>query len=223
MDVSVDTNVFIHLYESGYKEILFSSFDSIYAYEYIIEVELKNVDPITYQKVIDDINDGKIELITKEKLLEKGINDFFLKKYREYEILFAGDAGEAYAIAMAGVLGCEAFVSNDIKSGGPHETLLKEFIEDILPFAYYELLHLKFLIGEISCMEFKDIFDKIAKTMSNPMKFESKIKAVLRRFSPKYATDRDLEWIRDFCYNHNVNLKAKVLEIKDFMDSQDNH
>lgn len=220
MDVSVDTNVFIHLYKSGYEEILFSLFDNIYVYEYIIESELKNVNHVIYQKVIGDINNGKIELITKAKLVEKGINDFFLKKYREYEILFAGDAGEAYAIAMAEVLGCEAFVSNDVKEGGPHETLLKELIEDILPFAYYELLHLKFLIGEISCAEFNDIFDKIAKTMSNPMKFENKIKSVLRRFNPRYATTRDDDWIKDFCYKHNINLKSKVLEIKKFIDEK---
>lgn len=40
MDVSVDTNILIHLYNAYSKDLLLSSFDKVYAYEYIIDTEL---------------------------------------------------------------------------------------------------------------------------------------------------------------------------------------
>ena len=48
MDVSVDTNVLIHLYKAKSKKLLFSSFDKVYAYEYIIDTELSNNDKNGY-------------------------------------------------------------------------------------------------------------------------------------------------------------------------------
>ena len=48
MDVSVDTNVLIHLYKDKTKKLLFSSFDKVYAYEYIIDTELSNNDKNGY-------------------------------------------------------------------------------------------------------------------------------------------------------------------------------
>ena len=48
MNVSVDTNVLIHLYKAQSKELLFSSFDKVYAYEYIIDTELSNNDKNGY-------------------------------------------------------------------------------------------------------------------------------------------------------------------------------
>ena len=44
MNFSVDINVLIHLYKTQSKELLFSSFDKVYAYEYIIDAELSNND-----------------------------------------------------------------------------------------------------------------------------------------------------------------------------------
>ncbi len=48
MDVSVDTNVLTHLYKAKSKKLLFSSFDKVYAYEYIIDTELSNNDKNGY-------------------------------------------------------------------------------------------------------------------------------------------------------------------------------
>ena len=42
MKATLDTNVIIHLYDAGLEEVLHSSFDKIYVYEYIIETELMN-------------------------------------------------------------------------------------------------------------------------------------------------------------------------------------
>lgn len=79
-----------------------------------------------------------------------GIKGLFDEHYRDYKTLFAGDRGEAYAVALAIVFGIEAFDSDDTKYGGPHETLLKELIDDVIPFTLYKLLLLKYLKSEIS-------------------------------------------------------------------------
>ena len=54
--VSVDTNVFIHLYKSDSKALLFDSFEKIYAHEYIIETELKKNDIKVYKNIKNDTN-----------------------------------------------------------------------------------------------------------------------------------------------------------------------
>jgi len=176
MDVSVDTNILIHLYNAYSKDLLLSSFEKVYAYDYVIETELKGNDRKVYAEVEEDIKNGKILKVTNSNLIEMGIRELFEEHYREYGILFAGDRGEAYAVALASVIGIEAFVSDDTKHGGPHETLVKEFIDGVVPFTFYELLFLKYLKAEIDCEDFKAEFDKISGTMSRPMSFKSRIK-----------------------------------------------
>jgi hypothetical protein len=51
MKASLDTDVVIHLYRSGKKELL-SMFDSLYIHEYLAEKELKRVSRITYDEVM---------------------------------------------------------------------------------------------------------------------------------------------------------------------------
>lgn len=155
MDASVDTNVLIHRYSTGYKELLLSSFDVVYAHRYIIEKELADNSPEVYTQVKDDIADDKIIVLGNSNLADKGIDGLFEESYRDYRTLFGGDRGEAYAVALASVLGIGACVTDDIKWGGPHETLLKELIDGIIPFAYYELLFFKFLAGELNCGDLK--------------------------------------------------------------------
>lgn len=55
MDVSVDTNILIHLYNAYSKELLLSSFDKVYAYEYIIDAELIGNSKEVYIQVEEDI------------------------------------------------------------------------------------------------------------------------------------------------------------------------
>ena len=42
MDVSLDTDITIHLYNAGKEELLYKYFDKCYMHEFIIERELKN-------------------------------------------------------------------------------------------------------------------------------------------------------------------------------------
>jgi uncharacterized protein YtpQ (UPF0354 family) len=139
MDVSVDTNILIHLYNAYSKDLLLSSFDKVYAYEYIIDTELFGNDKRVHAQVENDINEGTIIKITNSDLIDKGIKGLFDEHYLNSRILFAGDRGESYAVALASVIGIEAFVSDDIKDGGPHETLVKQLIDDVVPFTFYEL------------------------------------------------------------------------------------
>ncbi len=213
MDVSVDTNILIHLYNSYSKDLLLSSFDNIYVYDYIINSELYCNSQKIYTEVEEDIKAGNITEITNLDLIDMGIKEMFDEQYRDFKILFAGDRGEAYAVALASVLGIEAFISDDTKEGGPHETLVRELIDDIVPFTYYELLFLKFLKTEITCDEFKEKFDKISLNMSKPMDFKSRINRVLRRYHRDHSTDRDYYWLQNFCDEHRVELHLRLAEL----------
>jgi hypothetical protein len=219
MDVSVDTNILIHLYNAYSKDLLLSSFDKVYAYEYIIDTELSGNDKDVHAQVEEDIKEGKIIKVTSGDLVDKGIKELFDEHYRDFKILFAGDRGEAYAIALASVIGIEAFVSDDTKDGGPHETLVKELIDDVVPFTYYELLFLKYLKGELDCSGFKEEFEKVASTMSHPMSFTSRIKKVLFRYHEKYSSDRDYEWLDEYCYEHGIDLGSRIKELGAFLRS----
>lgn len=217
MDVSVDTNILIHLYNAYSKELLLSSFDKVYAYEYIIDAELIGNSKEVYIQVEEDIKEGRIIKVTNANLVDKGIKELFDEYYRDFKILFAGDRGEAYAVALASVIGIEAFVSDDIKEGGPHETLVKELIEDVVPFTFYELLFLKYLNSEINCDEFKIEFDKISETMSKPMEFKSRINRILRRYHKDKSSDRDYYWLKNFCDEHNVDLRSRIVNLVEFV------
>lgn len=217
MDVSVDTNILIHLYNAYSKDLLLSSFDRVYAYEYIIDTELRGNDSDVFAQVEEDVKGGRIIKITNGELVDKGIKELFDEHYRDFKILFADDRGEAYAVALASVIGIEAFVSDDTKDGGPHETLVKELIDDVVPFTFYELLFLKYLKSEINCEEFKTEFDKISATMSNPMEFKSRINRVLRRYHKDRSSDRDYYWLQDFCEEHSVDLRSRLVELVTFV------
>lgn len=221
MDVSVDTNILIHLYNAYSRDLLLASFEKVYAYEYIVDIELKANDRKVHIQVEEDIKKGKIIKITSGNLVDKGIKELFDEYYRDYRILFAGDRGEAYAIALACVIGIEAFVSDDTKDGGPHETLVKELIDEVVPFTFYELLFLKYLKGELDCLSFKNEFDKIANIMSHPMSFTSRIKKVLFRYNEKFSTDRDYEWLNKFCNEHDIERSLKIKELGSFLRSYD--
>lgn len=55
ISVSVDTNVFIHLYKSYSENLLFDIFNDIYVHEYIVENELKKNALDVYEKVKEEI------------------------------------------------------------------------------------------------------------------------------------------------------------------------
>lgn len=215
--VSVDTNVFIHLYKSGYEGLLFDFFQEVCVHEYIIETELKRNDIDTYNKVKQEIQNERSLLYTNKDIVNKGLINIFSEHFEDYKILFAGDLGEAYAVALSSALGIPSFVSNDVKDGGPHETLVKEFIEDVIPFAFYELLFLQYLKGDIDTKKLKESFECISKTMKKPMNFKNRIKESIRRFVSD--SERDKKILKEYSTMYNFNVKQKIIELRDFINS----
>lgn len=78
MKASLDTNVIIHLYRAGWKQILFRQFrDSVYVYDQIRRVELENHGQDVLKELDGDIALGKIQLITDEQLRNLGVLKLF--------------------------------------------------------------------------------------------------------------------------------------------------
>ena len=218
MDASIDTDIVIHLYRSGKKELLFSSFDHLYMFEYLKDVELQSKAPDIYTEFCEDVSANNIIIISDSELMELGIKALFDTYKLENDCLF--DSGELHAIALAKAMGIFAFISDDTKSQGPHETLVKEIIEDVMPFSFYELLLLRYLSSELTVDQLYQEFEEVtsASMAERPMNFRSKILATIRRFSEKFGTKRDLEWMKQYCSARNIDFKKKVRELRPFLD-----
>lgn len=217
MDASIDTDIVIHLYGSSREELFFHFFDQLYMHAYLYEQELKFKAATIYQKVTADVEKKRIKIISGKDLTALGVQGLFERYKREYEYLF--DSGELYAVAMAKAMGTEVILSNDTKDFGPHETLVKELIEDIMPFAFYELLFLKYLSSEINLEEMHWEFDSVTtQTMSRyPMKFRTKMMMTARRFSQSHGTERDYHWMKQYCQDKDINYKSKMRELKKYL------
>ena len=221
MNASLDTDIIIHLYKSGKKELLFEFFDDLYIHEFLLENEVRTNSEQVYIELLEDIKAKSIQVITTNDLINMGIKNLFEDYVKEYACLF--DRGELRAIALAKLLGIAAFVSDDTKSGGPHQLLVNEYIEDIIPFAFYELLFLKYLQSELTAKQYYDSFKQVTDTSMSerPMNFNSKVKETVRRFT-KGGSERDLKWRDNFCNKQNINLKQRMQELKQFLQTLSN-
>ena len=68
MNASLDTDIFIHLDNAGKKDIIYSFFSGLYIYEYLLENEMKAKAFSAYQNFCQDLNCGRLYLITNEYL-----------------------------------------------------------------------------------------------------------------------------------------------------------
>lgn len=217
MDASLDTDIVIHLYKSDKRDLLFSYCDKLYMHEYLLNKELKNKSAPVYREFLEDVENELITIIYNSDLIKMGIKGLFEGYLQDYNYLF--DMGEIHAIALAKAMGIVTFLSDDTKEDGPHETLVKELIEDVIPFSFYELLFLKYLE---SSMTPEDLFEEFEDVNSNsmsqhPMNFRSKMLFTVRRFSKRHGTERDKQWIENFCSSKGVNYKSKMMELRDFL------
>ncbi len=217
MNASLDTDVVIHLYGSDKEGLIFHFFDQLYMHEYLYEQELKKKSLVDYQKVAADVESGRIVIVSNKDLINMGIQGLFQRYKREYDDLF--DSGELYAVSLAKAMGLVAFVSDDTKEFGPHETLVKEFIEDVMPFAFYELLFLKFLSSEMELEEMHREFECVTtQTMHQyPMKFTSRMKKTVMRFSQKYGSARDFDWVSRYCQQQQIDYRDKMRRLKEYL------
>jgi len=75
---SLDTNVMIHLYRANQEHILFDFFkDGLFIFEQIRNTELVNHGLDVIEKIDYDIEAGKIEIYTRQKLMEQGVLRIF--------------------------------------------------------------------------------------------------------------------------------------------------
>lgn len=209
MDVSLDTDITIHLFIAGKEELLYKYFDNLYMHEFILEREIKNKSKDVYERIKKEQSIGKITVVTQQYLIDLGMKNTFENQLYEIKTLF--DFGEANAVALAETLGIAALVTDDTKDFGPHETLLKELIQDVIPFAFYELLYLEYLQSDDAFDEFLRNYNKINNMAypDYPMRFVSRIKRVVHRFG-RYGTDRDQKWMCNFCKNNFINYSEKM-------------
>lgn len=215
MDVSLDTDIVIHLYKARMKELLFYYFDRLYIYEYLLEKEMKKKSMDVYNEFHKDIDDGKIIVVNNSYLVNIGMQKTFEEKLYDFKNLF--DFGEANAIALAASLGIAALVTDDTKQYGPHESLVKELVEDVIPFAFYELLFLNYIESKIDLNQLKEIYELINITsFEKPMGFSGRISRVARRFS-KHGTERDILWMKNFCKTKKIDYGIKMRLLRDFL------
>ena len=221
MNASLDTDIVIHLYGSGKEGLIFDFFDQLYMHAYLYEQELKIKSAPVFQKVSADVESGRIEIVSSKDLFDMGIQGLFERYKREYEYLF--DSGELYAVSMAKAMGLVAFVSDDINEYGPHETLVRGLIEDVMPFAFYELLFLKYLSSDINLEELHQEFDAVTSQTMNryPMKFRTKMAMTARRFSQRHGTERDYNWVRQYCQRQNIDYRDKMRGLKEYLSFLD--
>jgi len=111
MNASLDTDIVIHLYLSGKRDLLFSIFEKVYMHEYLCEKELRRKSLTVYNSFTSDVDEGLVEIVKNENLAEMGIYGLFEGYKRDYEYLF--DMGELYAVSLAKALGLFAFLSDD--------------------------------------------------------------------------------------------------------------
>jgi predicted nucleic acid-binding protein len=222
MKATLDTNVIIHLYDAGLEEVLHSSFDKIYVYEYIIETELMNHGSVeTKNAVRQDIADGKIVVIKKKDLLEIGMGSVFEDHVRENRTIYEpGDLGEIYAIALAKTLGLMILVTDDIKEYGPHYSLMHDVYAEVIPIAFYELFFFNFLEGKITASEFISYFEKVNSLLNISMSLEKCVYKFDTRFWYDPISDREKHWFSDWCSEIGVNYEKKYDELWDAMEEQ---
>jgi len=219
MDASLDTDIVIHLYKSNKRDLLFSFCDELYMHEYLLENELKRKSYSVHEQFMIDVKKGNINIITNSDLIDIGVKRLFETYLEQNNLLF--DTGELYAVALAKTIGIAAFLSDDTKDFGPHDTLVRGLIRDVIPFAFYELLFLKYIETDQAPEDLYNEFEEItlSSMQAHPMNFRSRMLTTVRRFSNKYGTKRDVKWINEFCNNRNVNYKDKVSELRRLLET----
>ena len=216
MKASLDTNVIIHLYRAGKQNVIFDFFqDGVYIDEFIYNVELNNHGSDILEEVNKDIELGKIVLATEKWLRELGVWLLY-KNYREEErqLYPLSDFGEVCAISLARTLGTVEVVTDDIKPGGPHSFLMRIPDSEIIPFAYYELIILLYLIGLYNLEDAIETYETInSRSPELCFSFAGKLKVFVNLFMRSPYTQREFDWFNNFCEVNNIDAKDKIREL----------
>ena len=220
MKASLDTNVILHLYRADKQAVLFDFFDeAIYIDEFIYDVELKNHGSDIKDKLDEDINAGKIKVITKDWLKEKRLLSLYNEYLTEQIYLYSSaDKGEACAIALAKLLGAMSVVTDDIKTGGPHYTLMCLPDSDLIPFTYYELIIMLYMMNAYSAETVVETIETVKKH-SPEYNFDltSKLKKFINRTLRDPYSKRDKRWFDDFAKQNNIDILEKIKQLRSYI------
>lgn len=211
MRASLDTNIIIHLYRAGLQGILFDLFDEgVFIYEQIRNVELEHHGKEILQQFDNDVDSGRIEIYTDQRLKEQAVLKLFENNVRENKGLYgSGDLGEVYAISLAQTLGAYSLVTDDTKQGGPYMSLL-QFEDEIMPFTFADVLILRYLIGISDAKQTVKYFDLINDTSELNWSFRSQLIKFIKRFLTDPYREEDKKWIKRLTEKHNIKIKAKL-------------
>lgn len=215
MRASLDTNVIIHFYKADLQDILFDFFDDgVFIYEQIRNIELKNHGAEILDKVDTDIEAGRIEKYTDEKLKNLHVFKMFENNVNENKQLYgAGDLGEVYAIALAQTIGTYSLVTDDTKQGGPYMSLL-QFDDDIMPFTFSDILILRYLTGKVSASQTVEDFDRINRASDLNWAFKSQMTKFIKRFWKDPYRQEDKRWMQELVIQNNIAVKTKFVELQ---------
>ncbi len=214
MRASLDTNVIIHLYKAELQRILFDVFDDgVFIYEQIRKIELENHGREVLETVDADIEAGKIEIYTDQKLKELAIYKIFENNCKENRMLYgSGDLGEVYAISLAQTLGAYSLVTDDTKQGGPYMSLL-QFEDDVMPFTFVDVLFLRYLIGIADASQTVRDFNAVNMASELNWSLRSQLSKFIIRFLKDPYRKEDTIWIRELEKTHGINLKDKLANL----------
>lgn len=209
----------IHLYRAGQKVILFDRFqDGIYIYEQIRNVELEHHGQDILAELDQDIADGKMQLITRDKLREQAVLKIFDVYVEENRILYnPGDMGEVYAIALAQTLGAYSLVTDDVKDRGPYDSLLRLNYNDVMPLNFSDVMLLNYLEGILDAEKTVAIFNIINEMSNLNWTLESQLKKLIRRYWSNPYQQTDKEWMDEFCTSKNIKAKEKFIELRKWL------
>ena len=216
MRASLDTNVIIHFYRAGLQDVLFEFFEEgVFIYEMIRDVEMEHHGQDVLLQVDADIAAGRIELYTDQKLKNLNIYSVFEGNVNENRHLYgSGDLGEVYAISLAQTIGAYAFVTDDIKQGGPYMSLL-QFDDEVMPFTFADVLILRYLAGDADEYQTIEDFNTVNAASDLNWSFKSQIIKFIKRFYTDPYRDDDVKWMEQFEKSHNIKVKAKLSALRD--------
>jgi len=220
MKASLDTNVIIHLYRANQQNILFLLFGhDIVVYEFIVNQELKKHGSDIYDNFMNDVDAGKISIITDELLKKMGIYPLFLEYFNDDRPLYdVGDTGEVYAISLARVIGAVSIVTDDTKSGGPHATLMRLPDSDVIPFTFCEILFLLFIEKLITFDELIDVYEDVLKKSTN---FNPSLNSEYRRFIERFFFDpyseRERKWMLSYCDDKAIDFETEIKKLRSYI------
>lgn len=216
MRASLDTNVIIHLYQANMQSILFDVFnDGVFIYEQIRNVELEHHGKAVIAVVDADIEAGKIELYTDNKLKSQGVYKMFEFNVKENRLLYsAGDLGEVYAISLAQTIGAYSLVTDDTKQGGPYMSLM-QLEYDVKPFNFADILILRYLLGIVDAHQTIVDFNAINEASDLNWSMKSQLVKFIKRFLRDPYKEEEKEWFEKWSKENNIDSIAKFKALRD--------